>query len=200
MPAARPETALALALNALLDRQPAALARLRRHDGKTLCLALPLIELTLALDADGRFRPAPAEAEPSLTLSPDPAALPRWFTGARMAELFRTQGDGVLAADVAGALAAFDWVLALRPYLGDMAASRVDQLIQGLAAWRQQALEAAGRNLAEYAVYEQAALAEPQAAREFIAAVDRLREDADRLEARLKLLEARPPATPQAQD
>lgn len=193
MPAARPEFALAIALNALLERQPAALARLQRHAGKTLRLALPLLDLQLALDAEGRFRPAPApaEAEPSLTLIPDPAALPRWFTGGSLAQLFRAQGDGVLAADIAGALAAFDWVLALRPYLGDIAASRVDQLIQGLSAWRQQALEAAGRNLAEYAVYEQAALAEPQAAREFIAAVDRLREDADRLEARLKLLEAR---------
>lgn len=191
MPAVSPASALALALNALLDRQPAALERLQRHAGKTLRLALPLLALDLALDADGRFRPAPADAEPALTLMPDPAALPHWLGGGSLAQLFQARGDGVLATDIAGALAQFDWVLALRPYLGDIAASRVEQLLQGLAAWRQQALESAGRNLAEYAVYEQAALAEPAAARAFIAEVDRLRDDAARLEARLKLLEAR---------
>jgi ubiquinone biosynthesis protein UbiJ len=98
-------------------------------------------------------------------------------------------GDGVFAADIAHALAEFDWVLALRPYLGDIAASRIDQFLRGAMNWRGQAIESAGRNLAEYAVYEQAMLAEPYAVREFIEAVDRLREDADRLEARLRLLE-----------
>ena len=96
----------------------------------------------------------------------------------------------MLAVDLSHALADFDWVLALRPYLGDIAASRVDQFIQGVMNWRGRAAESVGRNLAEYAVYEQAWLAEPMAARDFIAAVDQLRDDADRLEARLHLLES----------
>jgi ubiquinone biosynthesis protein UbiJ len=195
MPAPRPESPLAAALNALLEHQPMARSRLGRHAGKTLCLALPLFPLRLTLVEDGeggcRFSPAEAGAETGLTLTPQPAALPRWITGGTLGDLFSADGDGLLAADLTQALGAFDWVLALRPWLGDMAASRVDQIIQGLAEWRIKAVESAGRNVAEYAVHEQALLAEPHTLKEFIAEVDRLREDADRLEARLSLLEDR---------
>ena len=191
MPDATPDFLLAAALDALLDRQPGAKARLVRHAGKCVRLVLPLVPLSLRIEADGGFVAAAADSAADVQLIPDPAALPQWFSGGRMGDLFRVAGDGVLAADLANALADFDWVLALRPYLGDIAASRVDQFIQNLTGWRTQAVESAGRNLAEYAVYEQDLLAEPHAVREFIAEVDRLREDTDRLEARLALLEQR---------
>lgn len=187
---------LAAALNALLDAQPAALSRLQRHSGKTVRLALPILPLNLTLDENGRFRPLAetSEAEPALTLTPIPSALPLWLSGGKLGDLFRFEGDGLFAADLSGALADFDWVLALRPYLGDIAASRVEQFLRGFGAWREQAVAAAGRNLAEYAVYEQAMLAEPHAARAFVSEVDALREDVDRLAARLALLESKRPA------
>jgi ubiquinone biosynthesis accessory factor UbiJ len=191
MPAPPLAVPLLAALNGLLATQPLAMARLAKHAGKSIRFALPGINLDLGLDATGAFAPAPEEAEPALTLAPDAAALPRWLTGGKLSELFGMQGDGVLATDLAGALADFDWVLALRPFLGDIAASRVDRFLRGLGPWREQALESAGRNLAEYAVYEQAMLAEPLAVRAFVADVDALREATDRLEARLKLLEAK---------
>lgn len=199
MPAPLPESVLCTALNALLDRQPMSRERLLRHAGKRIILNLPLRPLELALDEEGRFTvPGPdteadelAGAVSRAILTPQLAALPKWITGGTVSDLFSAEGDGLLAADLARALADFDWVLALRPFLGDMAASRVDQFIQGFAHWRTQAVDAAGRNLAEYAVHEKALLAEPHAAKEFIAEVDRLREDTDRLEARLNLLEAR---------
>jgi ubiquinone biosynthesis protein UbiJ len=187
---ATPEFLLAAALNALLDKQPSAKARLVRHAGKCVRLVLPLLPLSVRIEADGGFVAASADAAADVQLIPDPSALPQWLGGGRLGDLFRVAGDGVLAADLAHALADFDWVLALRPYLGDIAASRVDQFIQGVMNWRSRAVESAGRNLAEYAVYEQAMLAEPYAVREFIAEVDRLREDTDRLEARLALLES----------
>ncbi len=195
MPPAFPESTLAVALNALLDAQPGARSRLQRHAGKTLRLALPVLPLHLELDSEARFRP-PNEAgvEPDLILTPMPSALPLLLGGGKLADLFRIEGDGLFAADLSGALAEFDWVLALRPYLGDIAASRIDQFLRGLGAGREQAVDAAGRNLAEYAVYEQDLLAEPYAARAFIADVDALREDVDRLAARLQLLESKRPA------
>lgn len=200
MPAPLPESILTSALNALLARQPLSRQRLVRHAGKRVILALPLRPLELAVDGDGRFTvPGPdteadalAGALSTLTLTPDPAALPRWFTGGTMNDLFRAEGDGLLAADIAHAVVDFDWVLALRPYLGDMAASRFDQALQGFSAWRTQAVDSLGRNVAEYAVHEAGLLADPLAVKAFIADVDRLREDTDRLEARLKLLETRP--------
>jgi len=186
---ATPDFLFAAALNALLDKQPTAKTRLLRHVGKCVRLVLPLLPLSLRIEGDGGFVAASPEAAADVQLFPDLSAVPQWLTGGKLGDLFRVAGDGVLAADLAHALADFDWVLALRPYLGDIAASRVDQFIQGLTGWRTQAVESAGRNLAEYAVYEQAMLAEPLAVHEFIAEVDRLREDADRLEARLVLLE-----------
>jgi len=192
MSPAFPEIPLAAALNALLDTQPGASGRLRRHGGKIFQLNLPLRPLRLALDQDGRFRPleSPLDSTPELVLTPMPSALPLLLSGGKLADLFRIEGDGLFAADLSGALADFDWVLALRPYLGDIAASRIDQFLHGLLAWRQRAHDDTGANLAEYAVYEQAMLAEPQAARTFIAEVDALREDVDRFQARLALLEA----------
>jgi ubiquinone biosynthesis protein UbiJ len=195
-------TPLLAALNSLLATQPSAKARLAGHAGKMIRLALPGTNLDLALAEGGGFAvPAALDAvteydyetlpEPNLILTPEPAALPLWLANGKMNDLFRVQGDGLLASDLSGALADFDWVLALRPWLGDMAASRVDRFLRGLGPWREKTMESAGRNLAEYAVYEQAMLADPHAVRGFIAEVDDLREAADRLEARIRLLEAK---------
>ncbi len=199
MPPAFPELSpaapLAAALNALLNAQPAARERLRRHAGKHLRLALPLLPVDLQLDENSRFLPQIETSDeiPSLTLTPQPSALPLLLSGGKLADLFHVEGDGLFASDISSALADFDWVLTLRPWLGDIAASRVDQFLRNALAWRQQAHDDTGANLAEYAVYEQAMLAEPNAVRRFISDVDALREDMDRLEARLNMLEQAKP-------
>lgn len=195
MPAPSLLAPLLAALNSLLASQPASRTRLASHAGKVVRLALPGMNLDLALDESGAFSAVPAEVEnetaPNVTLAPELAALPLWLANGKMNELFRVRGDGLLASDLSGALADFDWVLALRPYLGDIAASRVDQFLRGLAPLREKTLESAGRNLAEYAVHEQGMLADPHAVQTFVAEVDTLREAADRLDVRLKLLEAK---------
>ena len=171
----------------------------RTNSGKELLeflagASLDLLILDLQLDENSRFLPQIEASDeiPSLTLTPQPSALPLLLSGGKLADLFHVEGDGLFASDISSALADFDWVLALRPWLGDIAASRVDQFLRSALAWRQQAHDDTGANLAEYAVYEQAMLAEPNAVRRFISDVDALREDADRLEARLKMLETQP--------
>jgi ubiquinone biosynthesis protein UbiJ len=183
-----PETVLATALNALLARQPAARARLARHAGKTLRLSLPLLTLQLTIEQDGEvvaFALAARDALPALTLTPTPASVPSWLAGGATADLFHVAGDGLFAADIAHALADFDWVLSLQPLLGDVVASRVDGWLRASDQWRRHAATSIGRNIAEYAVHERALLVDPPAIHAFIAEVDRLREDVDRLEARL---------------
>jgi ubiquinone biosynthesis protein UbiJ len=136
MPSAFPEISPRLAAaQCLLDAQPAALSRLQRHVGKSVRLALPVLPLDLSLDENGRFRPQArdAETEPALILTPMPSALPLLLGDGKLADLFRVEGDGLFASDISGALADFDWVLALRPWLGDIAASRVDQFLRGIA-------------------------------------------------------------------
>lgn len=193
-PELSPTAALAAALNALLNAQPAARQRLQRQVGKRLRLALPLFPIELQLDETSRFLPLieASESAPELTLTPLPSALPLLLSGGKLADLFRVDGDGLFASDISGALADFDWVLALRPYLGDIAASRVDQFLRGALAWRQNAHNDTGANLAEYAIYEQNMLADSHALRGFIRDVDTLREDVDRLQARLNQLEIPP--------
>lgn len=193
-PELSPTAALAAALNALLNAQPAARQRLQRQVGKRLRLALPLFPIELQLDETSRFLPLieASESAPELTLTPLPSALPLLLSGGKLADLFRVDGDGLFASDISGALADFDWVLALRPYLGDIAASRVDQFLRGALAWRQNAHNDTGANLAEYAIYEQNMLADSHALRGFIRDVDTLREDVDRLQARLNQLEIQP--------
>ena len=97
----------------------------------------------------------------------------------------------MLASDIAAAFAGFDWALALRPYLGDIAAARAAQVLSAFGHWRRQAHAALGRSLAEYATFEAGMLVDRQAARRFVAEVDELRDAAARLEARLSLLEAK---------
>jgi len=140
MPPAFPELSpaapLAAALNALLNAQPAARERLRRHAGKYLRLALPLLPVDLQLDENSRFLPQieTSDETPSLTLTPQPSALPLLLSGGKLADLFHVEGDGLFASDISSALADFDWVLALRPWLGDIAASRVDQFLRSALA------------------------------------------------------------------
>lgn len=191
-PELSPAAPLAAALNALLNAQPAARERLLRHVDKRLRLALPLFPVDLQLDERSRFLPQieASETAPELILTLQPSVLPLLLSGGKLADLFRFEGDDMFAADLSHALADFDWVLALRPYLGDIAASRVAQFLHGFGAWREQAVQAAGRNLAEYAVYEQILLAEPHAVRAFISEVDAVREAADRLDAHLRLFES----------
>jgi ubiquinone biosynthesis protein UbiJ len=181
-------------LHSLLDRllatQPSLRARLAAHAGKSARIGLPLGGFAFTLGENGALAPLAPETPPDsvITLSAD--VLMRLVLGDKEAlRQARVDGDGVLAADISAALDAFDWALALRPVLGDIAAARVDQAIAGFGAWRAKAHEAVGMALSEYAVHEAGMLASRPAVARFGAEVDALRDDVARLEARLALLE-----------
>ncbi len=181
---------LATLLNRLLADQPGAAARLAQHAGKRLRLALPLGRTDLAVVDDGRLRPAgAAEAfDCEIRIPPDVLlALP--LLGGEALAGARVTGDGVLAGDLSALLRQLDWAVALAPYIGPVAAARADQALHGVARWHGEARAAVTRSVAEYLVYEAGVLAEGEAVREFVREVDELREAADRLAARLALLE-----------
>lgn len=75
--------------------------------------------------------------------------------------------------------------------LGDTAAHRLWRAAQLMLGFGRRAADTAVRNVAEYLAHERGDLVPRAEADQFLAGVDRLREDADRLEARLALLEAR---------
>lgn len=179
-------------IDRVLATQPGARARLAAHAGKSARIQLPLGGAEFAIGEDGGVRASAEDATPDAVIVLAADVLLRLALGDKAAlRQARVEGDGVLAADISAALDAFDWTLALRPFIGDIAAARVDQAIAGLGAWRAQAHDALGMAMSEYAVHEAGMLASRPAVERFVAEVDALRDDLARLEARLALLEQR---------
>ncbi len=84
-----------------------------------------------------------------------------------------------------------DWEELLSRYTGDAAARQLGNLARGLRAWGRDAAGRLGRDLAEYLQYESRDLPPRREMESFLTGVDRLRDDAERLEARLKRAAAR---------
>jgi ubiquinone biosynthesis protein UbiJ len=183
-------TPLFAALARLMAAQPALCARLVRHAGKHVRIRLPLVAAAFRITEDGAL----ATADPALPIATEitipPDVLLTLVAGQKNAlSKARIEGDGTLAADLSAALAEFDWALALRPVVGDVAAARAAQAVEGYGRWRDQAHESIGRAFAEYATFETDLLADKQAVQRFVADVDELRDAAARLEARIALVE-----------
>ncbi len=75
--------------------------------------------------------------------------------------------------------------------IGDFPARRLSQLAQRTFGWLQRTQRTAGENVAEYLQEESRDLVGKQELEEFLQGVDELRETADRVAARLVLLERR---------
>jgi ubiquinone biosynthesis protein UbiJ len=72
--------------------------------------------------------------------------------------------------------------------VGDVPAHQLGRFARGAVGWGQRAAATAVRNVAEYLAHERADLVPRAEADQFTRGVDRLREDVDRLEARIALL------------
>jgi ubiquinone biosynthesis protein UbiJ len=73
--------------------------------------------------------------------------------------------------------------------IGDASAHRVGRLARGTLAWSRKAATTLLRDLGEYASHERGDLVPRQEGEQFLRGVDTLREDVDRFEARLTLLQ-----------
>jgi ubiquinone biosynthesis protein UbiJ len=78
---------------------------------------------------------------------------------------------------------------------GDVAARRLANFARGLLDWGRKASDSLTGSMVEYLQEEGRDLPTPTEVEEFLADVDRLRDDAERLEARLARLESRSPAS-----
>jgi ubiquinone biosynthesis protein UbiJ len=72
--------------------------------------------------------------------------------------------------------------------IGDVPAHQLGRLARTVFGWSRQASATAVRNVAEYLAHERADLVPRAEADQFTSGVERLREDVDRLEARINLL------------
>lgn len=80
---------------------------------------------------------------------------------------------------------------ALADWIGDMPAHAVGKVSRGLFGWTQRAHLAMEQNVAEYLQEESPTLIPPALANDFADEVDRLRDDVERAERRIELLERR---------
>ncbi len=181
-----------LALNASIKGSSAAQTDLKRLAGKVIALELEGLavklwflpqpeRLTVAADyhgeADIQIR-APAASLMG-------AALRREDTPPRGMQI---SGDAETAQVFSRLLknADLDWEELLSHYIGDVAAHQIGNAVRGFRRWSRDAAGRLGRDLTEYLQYESRNLPPRREVEAFLAGVDRVRDDAERLEARLK--------------
>lgn len=191
------EAALEAALNKALRLDPASFARLEQFEGKIIALELHGTGLTLFLmpGRDGIQVMSSLADEPDTIISGTPLALAELSLGDARRVLFA--GEVVIHGDVETGQAFkrlldnldIDWEEHLSRYGGDVLAHQLGDLFRGLRDWGRQAGRILGNNLAEYLQQESCQLATREAVVEFSHGVDQLRDDSERLQARVALLQ-----------
>ena len=188
------------ALNHLLREQRWARERLAEHAGRSVNVLLPHDtappwRFCFSIDETGLLALAETErADVELEL---PADLPLRVLLGREGLLGAVQLRG--AADLAEALnfvmprLRWDIEEDLSKLVGDIAAHRLVQGAQGIAAWQRQASERLGQNLADYLSEEQPLLVKKGELANFSAEVAALRKSLESLQERCQRLASMPP-------
>jgi ubiquinone biosynthesis protein UbiJ len=189
---------LETALNTALRLDPDSLPRLQEFAGKIIGIELRGLDLTFYLvpGPDGISVYQQVGGEPDTVLSGTPAGLAQLaFGGDASRVLFagevRIRGD----VDTGTRFKRFldeldlDWEEWLSCYTGDVAAHRLGDLFRATVHWGRDALAALGRDAAEYLQQESRAVPTREEVAQFMQAVDVLRDDVARLEARVSRLQ-----------
>lgn len=182
------------AINHLLAQAQWARDALRPHAGRAVRIVVAPVTLDLFVTATGEVAEASEDSEPDLTICLSPFTALRLGTGDESVRAdVRVEGDDEFARAVWHVATNLRWDAEedLSRVFGDIVAHRLaDGARRGVAAGRD-SVGRAGLALGEY-LTEEGTLSPPrQQIAAFAADVDAARERADRLEARLRALEAR---------
>jgi ubiquinone biosynthesis protein UbiJ len=190
--------AVQAALDASLRGSSVARADLKRLDGKVIRLELIGLPLTLHFlpedgrltvaadyhgDADIKVR-APAASLMAAALKRDSEAVPRGMQVSGDAETAQVFSRLLKSADP-------DWEELLAQRVGDVAARHIGNAVRGFARWGKDSGSRLGQDIADYLHYESRELPPRHEVQGFLSDVDRLRDDAERLNARFKRVESR---------
>ncbi len=189
---------LATTLNRILALDPGSAGRLARLEGKSLAVRITAPEITVhVLFADTTLRllgtPPTTEHKPDATVSGSPLALLALARDPHGAgESVQFSGDLGVVRDLRSLLAEtdLDWEELLAGVMGDMPAHQLGRAAGHFRHWLDDARRAAETGVVEYLTEERRELPTKAEVDLFLSGVDRLREDADRLEARLRRLQA----------
>ncbi|MDZ7803342.1 ubiquinone biosynthesis accessory factor UbiJ [Thiohalophilus sp.] len=199
------EAALEASLNRALRLDPVTFEQLARFEGRRIALELHGTGLTLLLlpGQDGIQVMSGDAGQADTVISGTPLALAELSFGDARRVLFA--GDVTIRGDVETGQAfkrlldhlEIDWEEQLSRYTGDVVAHQLGDLFRGLQGWGAQARRVLGRNLAEFLQQESRQLATRDAVAEFVREVDRLRDDGERLQQRVMLLQQHLPSDKQ---
>jgi len=184
--------ALERALNAALEADPATRAGLRGLAGKRIRIELRgLFDLDLLVPGDALVVAGPGLDEPDATLRASPFGFLRArMRGDLMHGDIELTGDSRLTVRAARLLSGLapDLEMALTPYVGMLAAHQVGRLWRGMRDELRRFADHRLRDEADY-LRDEASLAPHRAELEpWFDAVDRVRDEVDALEARIRRL------------
>ncbi len=185
------------AVNAALALDPKTLERLGRLQGRVIAIELKGtgIRLLLQPEQQGLRLMGHYDGAVDTTLRGAPFALLRMSSGRTGEGMFRggveIDGDVELGQQIQRVFEKLeiDWEEHLSRLTGDIIAHQIGNTVRGLLNWGERSAEHLGQDTADYLQEETEILPVPWEIQEFIEAVDTLRSDVDRLEARVKRLQ-----------
>lgn len=183
-----------------LDKQThgSTLARLQALQGKLICLHIsnPDMHLYFLPTSDSVHVTTTYANEPDVTIHGSALALMRLSTAedtgkAMLENGIRLEGDMGLGNHFSQVLREIDvdWEELLSRSVGDILAHQMGQLTRNTRGWLEDTAHAMRLNTQEYLQEESRVLPADAELRQYLDAVDTLRMDTDRLEARMKRLE-----------
>ena len=190
-------TPLEAALNRNIAGSSAARALCRRLDSKVLALHVEGMPLSIYFRSNGEQMSVDTQYDgtPNATLSGTPLSLLR-MAGPAPEAAVRTgsvhiHGDAEVAQTFSELLkqARPDLEEELSRVIGDVAAHHVGNVARSALGFAKKAADTFAQNVSEYLQEEGRDAPSRTEADEFVAGVDKLRDDVDRFEARLALLE-----------
>jgi ubiquinone biosynthesis protein UbiJ len=190
-------TPLESVLNRNIAASSAARALCRRLDAKVMALHIEGMPLSIYFKANGEQMSLDTQHEgtPNATLSGTPLSLLR-MAGPAPETALRTgsvhiHGDAEIAQTFSELLkqARPDLEEELSRVIGDVAAHQVGNVARSALGFARRAADTFAQNVSEYLQEEGRDAPSRTESDEFIAGVDKLRDDVDRFEARLSLLE-----------
>lgn len=186
---------LLVALNHLLGPSDWARSRLLAHEGKSVRLRVARLEVSFAVGGQGLLAPAGAGEVDLILDVPVSAGLALRAGDPDARRRVRVDGDAALAADLAFVAGHLDWdgEADLARLVGDIAARRIAQAGRAIASLPAQATSTLARSTSRFVVAEHPVAADRAQVEAWTDAVDRLRDDVERLAARIARLEV-PPA------
>jgi ubiquinone biosynthesis protein UbiJ len=186
-------------INHLLAQETWAANKLQKHAGKTACIDIEILQLTVKVACDGLLQAVDVKPEQGQTALPfdvklkiKPSDLPLIAQNRERAVSYvKIEGDADFANTISQLSQDLRWEAEedLSKLFGDVVAVRMVSTGKGLLKSVQDAHQSLQENLAEYFLEENPMLVRPIAVRAFGEQVSKIRDDVERLTKKIERLE-----------